>query len=147
MNISDKGIALIKEFEGFRANAYICPAGKNTIGYGHVIKNSDRFDAPLSEADADELLRDDIDTYYAPSVVAMTHVPLSQGQFDALCSFAYNCGIGALMSSTLMRKLNAGDASGAADEFLRWNKVSGQPFAGLTRRREAERALFVESTA
>lgn len=73
----------------------------------------------------------------------MLKVGVTQCQFDALVSFCYNLGAKALSTSTLMRKLNAGDTFGAADEFLRWNKAGGKVLAGLTRRREAERALFL----
>ncbi|EDH9820259.1 TPA_asm: lysozyme, partial [Salmonella enterica subsp. enterica serovar Typhimurium] len=80
---------------------------------------------------------------YENDVSRLVKVKLTQGQFDALVSFAYNLGARTLSSSTLLRKLNSGDYAGAADEFLRWNKAGGKVLNGLTRRREAERALFL----
>ncbi|EAA7932780.1 lysozyme, partial [Salmonella enterica subsp. enterica] len=80
---------------------------------------------------------------YESDVSRLVKVRLTQGQFDALVSFAYNLGARTLSTSTLLRKLNAGDYAGAADEFLCWNKAGGKVLKGLTRRREAERALFL----
>jgi lysozyme len=79
---------------------------------------------------------------FEAGVKRLVKVPLAQGQFDALVSFSFNVGLGALGSSTLLRKLNAGDYRGAAAEFPRWNKAGGKVYEGLTRRRAAERSLF-----
>ncbi|WP_395225489.1 lysozyme [Salmonella sp. SKLX100676] len=96
----------------------------------------------IDEATAERLLNTGL-VGYENDVSRLVKVKLTQGQFDALVSFAYNLGARTLSSSTLLRKLNAGDYAGAADEFLRWNKAGGKVLNGLTRRREAERALFL----
>lgn len=134
-----KGIELIKSFEGCRLAAYKCPAGVLTIGYGHTsgVKSGQK----ITQAQAETLLKTDL-AKYENAVNECVTAMLNQNQFDALVSFAYNCGAGALKSSTLLKKLNAGDYSGAAAEFVKWNKASGKVLAGLTKRRTAERALF-----
>ncbi|NDV11691.1 lysozyme [Crenobacter caeni] len=145
MTPSKACVDLIKQFEGFEPKAYRCPAGKLTIGYGHVVAPTEYNlrDAALTEDQATRLLEADLGRF-APQVTAMlSGLTVRQHQFDALVSFAYNCGAGALRGSTLLRKLRAGDVAGAAEEFLRWNKAGGRELAGLTRRRNAERALFI----
>lgn len=147
---SSSGIALIKRFETFSRRSYVCPAGKLTIGYGHVIRPSDRFVAPISEPYACGLLADDLRTVEIYLTATLPDAP--QCQFDALASFAFNAGLGALDKSTLLKKLKAGDVDGAANEFGRWvwitDPVSQQrvKLAGLITRRAAERDLFLEST-
>ncbi|WP_114413912.1 lysozyme [Kosakonia sp. AG348] len=146
MQISDKGIALIKQFEGLRLTAYQDGVGVWTIGYGWtqpVDGKSIRAGMTIKEETAERLLRTGL-VCYEGDVSKLVKVKLTQGQFDALVSFAYNLGARALSTSTLLKKLNAGDYRGAADEFLRWNKAGGQVLTGLTRRREAERALFLD---
>ena len=96
----------------------------------------------ITQEQADEYLVSDLN-HAASSVNQMVSVDMSQDEFDALCSFAFNLGVGNLKSSTLLKKLNAGDKQGAADQFLVWNKAAGKVMAGLTRRREAERTLFL----
>lgn len=138
MKISPRGIQLIKDFEGLRLTAYKCPAGVWTIGYGHTgnVKAGDK----VTPNGADELLAQDLAMFQRGVNKAVT-VPVTQGQYDALVSFAFNLGLGALQGSTLLRKLNAGeDASG---EFIKWVNAGGKRVEGLVRRREAERALFV----
>lgn len=150
MKTSPAGLALIKHYEGFRPKSYFCPAGKPTIGYGHVILKGERFDAPLSEAQAEALLRTDL-VERERDVQALVKVPLTQGQFDALVSFVYNVGADidadtvaeGLGDSTLLKKLNAGDYAGAADELPKWCKVKGRTLNGLLDRRIDERALFL----
>lgn len=139
MKTSDKGIALIKQFEGLRLDAYICPAGVPTIGYGTT--RNVKMGQSITEADADRMLCEDLTTFEA-CVTNSVDAPLTQEQFDALVCFVYNLGCGAFKGSTLLKKINAQDP-GAADEFLRWNKAGGRVLPGLTRRREAERALFL----
>ena len=142
MKISDAGIALIKSFEGLRLEAYPDPATGGdpwTIGYGHT--GEVRPDMVITEAEAEQLLRQDI-VQFEMCVNRLLQVSVTQGQFDALVSFAFNLGCGNLRKSTLLRKLNAGDADGAAAEFAVWNRAAGRVMAGLTRRREAERDLF-----
>jgi lysozyme len=144
MHISQKGIDLIKHFEGLYLMAYLCPAKVWTIGYGHTgIKHNDGTVKPgqrITRARAEELLAMDLNTKYAPDVRRMAKVPLTQTQFDALVSFHFNTG--ALGRSTLLRKLNAGDYKGAAAEFARWTRGGGKVLSGLVRRRKAERHLF-----
>ena len=146
MTISDRGLALIKQFEGFKATAYLCPAGIPTIGYGHTgsdVTKSDVGVKTISEDEASDLLRQDVKKA-EDAVNRKVLVPISQNQCDALISFTYNLGEGNLASSTLLRLLNQGDYEGAQKEFVKWNKAGGKTLFGLTKRREAEAALFAE---
>ena len=140
MRTSQKGIDLIKKFEGCRLNSYRCPAGVWTIGYGHTkgVKEGQR----ITQAQAEDFLKEDL-KIYERAVEGCVKVPLSQNQFDALVSFCYNCGGEALRTSTLLRLLNEGRYFEAAEQFLRWNKACGKVLEGLTRRRHAERELFL----
>ncbi len=140
----EKGLALIKQFEGLRLDAYICPAGVPTIGYGTTKVNGQAVKVPstITESQANDYLKSDVKTFEQAVNSAVT-VPVTQNQFDALVSFTYNLGPGNLRSSTLLKKLNAKDYAGAADEFPKWNKSGGKELAGLTRRRNAERDLFL----
>ncbi|WP_312480050.1 lysozyme [Kosakonia cowanii] len=145
MRISDKGISLIKQFEGLRLTAYKDAVGVLTIGYGWTQPVDGKPIRPgmtIKEETAERLLRTGL-VGYESDVSKLVKVKLTQGQFDALVSFAYNLGARELSTSTLLQKLNAGNYAGAADEFPRWNKAGGKALAGLTRRREAERALFL----
>lgn len=145
MQISDKGISLIKQFEGLRLTAYQDSVGVWTIGYGWTQPVDGKPIRPgmtIKEETAERLLRTGL-VGYESDVSKLVNVKLMQGQFDALVSFAYNLGARALSTSTLLQKLNAGDYAGAADEFPRWNKAGGKVLPGLTLRREAERALFL----
>ncbi|WP_323119106.1 lysozyme [Burkholderia alba] len=137
-----QGIDLIKQFEGLRLTRYLDAVGKPTIGYGHLILPHERFDRPISASQAEALLRQDLRSA-EQAVRQLVRVAITQQQFDALISFAFNLGAGRLRSSTLARYLNAGAAARAADQFLVWNKAGGKPLAGLTRRRQAERQLFL----
>ncbi len=145
MQTSSRGIALIKEFEGCRLTAYLCPADKWTIGYGWtypVDGKPIKRGMTIDQTTADRLLKTGL-VGYENDILKLVKVKLSQSQFDALVSFAYNLGARALSTSTLLKKLNAGNYRGAVDEFTRWNKAGGEVLAGLTRRREAERRLFL----
>lgn len=139
MNTSQKGLDLIKSFEGLRLSAYKCPAGVWTIGYGTTagVKEGQ----VITKERADELLRDDVKRF-EDQVLRLVKVPLTQGQLDALVSFTYNLGAANLGNSTLLRLLNAGDYKGAAAQFDRWTKAGGKELPGLVKRRAAERALF-----
>ncbi|MEB0280621.1 MULTISPECIES: lysozyme [unclassified Mucilaginibacter] len=152
MILSKRGIAVIKNFEGLRLNAYQDIAGVWTIGYGSTMYNDGKPVKPgdklANEAQTETLLKSTL-TNYVNAVNKGASVHLSQDQFDALVSFIYNVGTGAVRSSTLFKKLNAGDYRGAADQFLVWNKIT-DPHTGkkvvsktLTQRREQERALFL----
>lgn len=140
-----KGIDLIKSFEGCKLTAYKCPAGVWTIGYGHTGKVDGKAVASgmtITAAKATELLRADLSKFEA-AVNSYVTAPITQNMFDALVSFAFNCGSVALKSSTLLKKLNAKDYSGAAAEFPKWNKAGGVVLNGLIRRREREQQLFL----
>ncbi len=148
MQISPEGIALIKKFEGCRLTAYPDPGTGGapwTIGYGWTYPIDGKPIKPgmtIDQTTADRLLKTGL-VSYENDVLKLVRVKLKQGQFDALVSFAYNVGSRGLSTSTLLKKLNAGDHPGAAAEFLHWNKAGGKALTGLTRRREAERALFL----
>lgn len=148
MTISKTGIDLIRHFEGLKLESYLCPAGIWTIGFGTTtgIKKG----MQITESKAEELLRKDLD-YFEDCILTFVETDITQNQFDALVSFTYNLGENALHKSTLLKKINAGCFLEAADEFLKWNKArnkDGQlrPLAGLTRRRAAERLLFLSDT-
>lgn len=139
MKTSEKGLELIKHFEGLRLQAYQCSAHVWTIGYGHTagVQPGDS----VTTEQADSLLRQDIEESER-SIARYVTVPLNSCQFDALASFTFNLGAGNLRASTLLKKLNAGNYSGAAEEFPRWVSAGGKKLPGLVRRREAEKALF-----
>ncbi len=145
MNISKNGIELIKKFEGCRLTAYRDAVGVWTIGYGWTQPVDGRKigeGMTISIEQAERLLRRGV-VSYEHDVSRVVRVPLTQNQFDALVSLAYNIGPRALSTSTLVRKLNERNYGGAADEFLRWNRAGPNVLKGLTRRREAERELFL----
>ena len=145
MKLSNNGLNLIKEFEGCRLTAYKCAAGVWTIGYGHtgnVNGNPIKSGLTITQKQADALLREDTISF-ENAVNACVLVKITQNMYDALVSFAFNVGGAALRGSTLLKKLNAKDFTGAADEFLKWNKAGGKVLSGLTRRRERERKLFL----
>lgn len=168
-DMPDEGIELIKSFEGIpdgdpstvNIDAYIDPVGIWTIGWGHAIpapgggwlKGAANeataralYPGGITKAQAETLLRGDL-VDACRDVQRLCTVDLDDGQFGALVSFVFNLGAGSLAQSTLLKKLNAGDYAGAAEQFLAWNKgrVNGvlQPLPGLTRRRTGERALFL----
>ena len=143
MKTSTKGIALIKSAEGLRLKAYPDPGTGGlpwTIGYGStsgVTRNM-----VITEVQAEQMLAADL-VRFERIVERLVQVPLPQGQFDALVSFTYNVGEGNFTNSTLLRKLNAGDTPGAAEQFSRWVHAGGKVLPGLVKRRAAERALFM----
>ena len=144
LKVSDAGLELVKSFEGLELHAYPDPGNKATgepwtIGYGHT-QGVHKGDV-CTEEQATEWLRSDL-SYAEAAVRHLVDVPLSQGQFDALASFVFNCGQGAFGNSTMLRLLNKGDYAGAGGQFSRWNKGADGPLPGLTRRRAAERVMF-----
>lgn len=143
MRVTEKGIELIKRFEGFSPAKYLCPAGYLTIGYGHVIKEGEAFDEPIDEEEAEQLLMKDL-IKFEKSVLRLINVQLTEGMFDALVSFSYNLGSGALQRSALRQKLNRAEYLDAADEFLKWVYSRGRKLKGLVLRRQAERERFLE---
>ncbi len=131
---------LIKEFEGFRAKVYICPAGFKTIGYGHTLSINDALNN-ISEEEAENLLQQDI-ANAQNSVFRNIKATLTQGQFDALTSFTFNLGAAALQRSTLRQKINRSEHHEVPKEFMRWIYASGVILPGLIRRRQAEVFLY-----
>lgn len=157
MKVSDKAIAMIKHHEGVRQKPYRCPAKLWTVGVGHVLypehgklKVEERANLPLRPEDerifsmdeVNAILRTDLDRFER-GVEKFCPVPLTQGMFDSLVSFAFNCGLGTLQRSTLRQKLLRGDKEGAADEFLKYSMAGGKVLKGLLNRRNDERALFL----
>lgn len=133
-------IKLIKESEGLRLKAYLCPAGVWTIGYGCT--EGVRRDMVITELQAEQLFKKELNKFEI-AVTNLVKVPLAENQFSALVSFTYNVGMEALRNSTLLKLLNQGNYLKAADEFPRWNKAGGKVLPGLVTRRAKERALFL----
>jgi lysozyme len=125
--INNKGLHLLKDFEGFSEEPYKDVAGIWTIGFGSIYGLSGK------RVTADH-----------PNITKDQAVDLTENQFAALCSFVYNVGSGAFQRSTARMKLNRKDYLGCADEFLRWKYAGGRPIKGLLRRRVAERELFLD---
>lgn len=152
MKTSKAGRAAITAREGLRLQAYPDPATKGepyTIGVGHTSAAGPpkvKVGMRITAAESDAILARDL-ADVERTVNAKVKVPLSQSQFDALVSLVFNIGGGAFASSTLLKKLNAGDYDGAADQFLRWNKVKGRVVKGLTTRRIAERKQFLATSS
>ncbi|WP_430444785.1 MAG: lysozyme [Pseudomonas piscis] len=142
MRTSQRGLSLIKSFEGLRLQAYQDAVGVWTIGYGTTRGVTSGMS--ISKEQAERMLLNDVQRF-EPDVQRLITAPMNQNQWDALMSFTYNLGAGNLESSTLRRLLNAGDYAGAAEQFSRWDKAGGKVLAGLTRRRAAERELFLEA--
>lgn len=145
MKVSDKGLEIIKEFEGLSLKAYPDPATGGrpwTIGYGHTegVTPSDT----CTQEEADKWLREDC-SVAEECIEAYVDVELTQNQYDALISFIFNLGCGNFKSSTLLRLLNQGLYDAAAKQFKRWDKAAGVRLAGLTRRRGMEANLFMEA--
>lgn len=159
------GLELVKSFEGLadgdpstvNLDPYMDPVGIWTIGWGHAIWWNGRFlrgsgdrvtatslyPGGISMAQAETLLQADLLDTCRDVELVLQGESVSDHAFAALVSFAYNCGAGALKRSTLLKKIFAHDMAGAADEFLKWNRSGGKVLAGLTRRRQAERELFL----
>jgi lysozyme len=144
--VNAETVALIKQWEGLRLEAYICPTGHPTIGYGHTA--TARMGQTITEIEAERLLRQDLMQFEA-AIERLVRVPLSEGQFGALVSWAFNVGVGAVQNSTLLRRLNNGEYESVPTELARWNKgrVNGQlvVLPGLTNRRAAEVGLWVRA--
>lgn len=139
MRTSQIGINLIKQFECLRLEAYLCPAGIWTIGYGHTagVRRGNAIDAQKAE----QLLAEDLRKF--ETVVNRECPHVNQNQFDALVSFTFNCGESALMKSTLLKCVKANpEGTNIRYEFSRWNKAGGTVLAGLIRRRKAEADLY-----
>jgi len=141
--IKERGLELVKHFEGCKLKAYKDPVGIWTIGFGHTgLKHNDGTvykGRTITVQDAEDLLRLDM-SIFCERVENLVTAVLTDDQFDALVSFDFNTG--ALHNSTLRKKLNAGDYEGAAKEFLKWDKSGGKVLRGLSRRRQSEQNLF-----
>jgi lysozyme len=149
MKVSAAGRKAIAGHEGVRLKAYPDPATGGepwTIGVGHTSAAGPPTvtkGMTITAEECDEILSRDL-AMFERAVEGAVKVPLNQNQFDALVSFTFNVGAGNLQKSTLLRKLNARDYRGAADQFAVWNKAAGKVMAGLTKRRADERALFLK---
>tara|TARA_R100000149_G_C5803620_1_gene89857 strand:- start:129 stop:572 length:444 start_codon:yes stop_codon:yes gene_type:complete len=139
MKISQEGISLIKKFEGFESDAYQCPAGVWTIGYGHTkgVTSGDVW----SEEHASHILEVELEEY-EEYINEYVEVKLNQNQFDALVAWVYNLGPSNLKSSTMLKVLNEEEWEEVPRQMKRWNKAGGEVLRGLVRRREAEAMLF-----
>ena len=148
MKLNKAGADLIKSFEGLRLDAYLCSAGKPTVGFGSTffedgtpVKLGDK----ITKERADSLF-EKISDSFAAKVKNCIQKDINENQFAALVSFAYNVGIGNLKSSTLLKKVNANPNDPTImQEFKKWNRASGNVLAGLTRRREAEANLYFKT--
>ena len=163
--ICQEAIDLIKSFEGIHdgdltvigLQPKMCPAGIWTVGYGRALRNKAtnaflRGETGKTEAlekypqltvkQAEDMLAYDLDVF-SMQVQGLIKVKVNDKQYGALVSFAYNVGVGNLSKSTLLKKLNVGDYTGAAVEFLKWDKAGGKVLKGLTLRRQAEKNLFL----
>lgn len=137
-------VDIIKKFEGCKLTAYLCPAGVLTIGYGHTreVQEGQVITVELAE----RLLKDDIGEA-EEDIRKVLKVTLNVNQMAAIVSFVFNFGLTKFASSTLLRRLNEGRLSEASMEFLKWNKSCGKVLPGLTKRRQAEKALFLTKVA
>ena len=145
MHMSQGGLDnLLKKFEGCKLKAYRCPANVCTIGYGHTSAAGAPQVADgmiITQADAEDILKRDI-VKYETAVMDLVKVKLTQNQFDVLVDFAYNAGVGNLKSSTLLKKVNAGDFDAVPAELMKWTKGGGKVLPGLVRRRQAAGAWW-----
>jgi GH24 family phage-related lysozyme (muramidase) len=143
--INAAGLDILKECEGLYLNAYPCPSGVWTIGYGCT--EGIRRGMTITEAEAEEMLKKELSRFEEGVERMLSHIHLNDNQFSALVSLTYNCGLGAIeQGKTIRRKLEARDYQGAADAFRLWNKGGPggrQVLQGLVKRREMERKLFL----
>jgi lysozyme len=145
--INQNGLDLVKHFEGLYTDAYMCPAGVATIGYGHT--GNVQLGQSITPEEAENILQDDMGKF-AVAVEKAIKVELNDNQFAALVSFAFNCGVGNLRASTLCRQLNKGDYDCVPSELARWVKARDpntgkkRSLAGLVKRRAAEGTLFLK---
>jgi len=146
MEVSERGLNLIKRFEGLILKPYLDVVNVPTIGYGNTFYEDGTKvamnDKPITTERAEMLLKLIVDKF-AIGVEKVLKVKLEQSQFDAIVSFAYNVGLGNLKSSTLLKKINNSEFKEAYKEFGKWNKANGKVLTGLTLRREAERQMFI----
>lgn len=146
MNLSAEGINLIKRFEGVRSRPYRCSAKLWTVGVGHLIGDGkslpEAWNRTFTEEEINALLIRDLNRFER-GIRMYIKVPLRQCEYDSLCSFAFNLGLGTLQRSTLRQKINRGDKEGAAKEILKYCRAGGKIIKGLQTRREAEYRMFL----
>jgi lysozyme len=142
MKTSQKGLTLIKKFEGFSDKEYICPAGKITIGYGHVILPNEDFPQPMTRLDGELLLKKDLEPRES-ALNKFLKVKINQNQFDALISFIYNIGVENFKQSTLLKFINDKLFDKIPDQFRRWKYINKVVSKGLLARREEEIKLWL----
>ena len=144
--INERGIEIVKSFEGLALRPYVCAGGVNSVGYGATRSSTggpiDPDMEPISETEAEALLVRDLESSEG-WVSRLIKTALTENQYFALTSFTFNVGAGALQRSTLRMKLNRSEYQGAAEEFPKWRMAGGRILAGLVRRRAAERTLFL----
>jgi lysozyme len=142
MKTSQKGLTLIKKFEGFSDKEYICPAGKITIGYGHVILPNEDFPQPMTRLDGELLLKKDLEPRES-ALNKFLKVKINQNQFDALISLIYNIGVENFKKSTLIKFINDKLFDKIPDQFRRWKYINKVVSKGLLARREEEIKLWL----
>lgn len=146
MNRYRYDLYIIRKFEGLRLRPYLCPAGYATIGYGHRImteREATAFSKGISFNDAEKILKDDVEKFRWQIQKLIADLDYTEGQLQALTSFAFNVGVGALTSSTLLRKFRRGNIPGAGDEFFKWVWSGNLRLKGLEFRRVFESQLFL----
>lgn len=141
MMFSRTALRVVEEFESFQSSPYVCPAGKLTVGFGHVILQGETFAAPITIEQARAILAKDMEIA-AAAIDRFVKIGLTDYQYGALAAFVMNVGSENFRTSTLLRKLNTGDLGGACAEFDRWVNAAGKKLGGLVRRRNAEQDLF-----
>lgn len=142
MKLSERGADFIKAKEGLRLEAYQCEAGKWTIGYGH--RRDVKEGMRITEHQAEVVFTSDAESFEDGVSYMTKDVDLTQSQFDALVSLAFNIGVTRFATSNLLRKLKRGDVAGAAEEFAKWRLADGKVSEGLVKRRAEEKAMFLE---
>ena len=146
MNVSEQGIKLIRHHEGVRNRPYRCAAGLFTVGVGHLIGDGkslpDSWNRTFTQEEIDGLLKSDLRRFERGVLKMLPNVPLRQCEFDALCSFAFNLGLGAFQASTLRQALLRGDKKAAMESLVKYCRAGGKILKGLQTRRLDEKALF-----
>lgn len=142
MKMSENGLKFLIDNEGFVGHIYKDAAGLPSIGVGHLIRKGEDFSNGITYDQAIDLLKKDLERFES-AVNDLVTVPLTQNQHDALVCFSFNVGVGAFRSSTLLKKLNAGDYDAIPSQLMRWTKAGGRQVAGLVNRRQNEIDLWL----
>lgn len=141
MQINEKGLAIIRQFEGLRLDSYRCPAGVATVGFGHTGPDV-RIPMTITPGEAERLLDQDVARFERGVEAMLCGCDTSEDEFSAMVSLAFNIGLGNFATSTLLKRHKAGNKTGAANSFLSWVFAGGQKLKGLMARREAEKELY-----